>query len=143
MNFRRGRVREDPEMNLIPLIDVLLVILIFLMVSTTYSKFAGMEINLPTADAPPGQEAPNEINVTVTASGEIAINRRAVGSDAPAAIAEALRRAAGSPGAGTKAPVVIINADAKAAHQRVIDVMQGAQQAGLSHISFATQQKTP
>lgn len=143
MNFRRGRVREDPEMNLIPLIDVLLVILIFLMVSTTYSKFAGMEINLPTADAPPAAETPSEINVTVTANGEIAVNRRAVGSDAPAAISEALQRAAGTRGPGVKAPVVIINADAKAAHQRVIDVMQAAQQAGLSHISFATQQKTP
>ena len=143
MNFRRGRGREDPEMNLIPLIDVLLVILIFLMVSTTYSKFAGMEISLPTADAPPSKETPSEVNVTITAGGEVAINRRPVGSDAPAAIADALQRAAGPKVDAAKAPVVIINADAKAAHQRVIDVMQAAQQSGLTRISFATQQKNP
>ena len=141
MDFRRGRVREDPEMNLIPLIDVLLVILIFLMVSTTYSKFAGMEISLPTADAPISKDTPTEINVTVTASGEVAVDRQPVASEAPAAIAAALEKAAGPKGDPAKAPVVIINADAKAAHQRVIDVMQAAQQAGLIRISFATQQK--
>ena len=68
MNFRRGRSHEEPEINLIPLIDVLLVILIFLMVTTTYSKFSGLEINLPTADAPPPeQQQPNEVNVVLTA----------------------------------------------------------------------------
>ena len=51
MNFGRGRSREEPEINLIPMIDVLLVIIIFLMLTTTYSRFAGLEINLPTADA--------------------------------------------------------------------------------------------
>lgn len=136
MNFRRGRTQDEPEINLIPLIDVLLVILIFLMVTTTYSKFAGLEINLPTADAPPPeQQQPNEVNVILTASGEIMVNREPVGSREVAAISSALAKAA----SGAKEPVVIINADAKTAHQSVIDVMQAAQQAGLSHISFATQ----
>lgn len=136
MNFQRGRHREEPEINLIAMIDVLLVILIFLMISTTYSKFSGLEINLPTADAPQSKEQPNEINVAVTAAGEITVNKAPIGGRDIQSIAAAMKR---STGAG-KDPVVIINADAKAAHQSVIDVMQAAQQAGLSHISFATQQ---
>ncbi len=136
MNFQRGRVREEPEINLIPMIDVLLVILIFLMITTTYSKFAGLEINLPTADAQPPKEQPAEINVVVTASGDVLVNKVPVTGRNVDSIGIALKRAAGE----GREPVVIINADAKATHQSVIDVMQAAQQTGLSHISFATQQ---
>jgi biopolymer transport protein ExbD len=135
MNFRRGQHAEQPEINLIPLIDVLLVILIFLMITTTYSKFSGLEINLPTADAPPNQEQPNEINVAVTAGGEVLVNRAPNGGRDVESITTALKRAAGE----AREPIVVINADAKATHQSVIDVMQAAQRAGLSHISFATQ----
>lgn len=136
MNFQRDREREEPEINLIPMIDVLLVILIFLMITTTYSKFSGLEINLPTADAQQNKEQPDEINVVVVASGDIMVNKQTLGSRDVEAIRAALQRAAGS----GKEPVVIINADAKATHQSVIDVMQAAQGAGLAHISFATQQ---
>ncbi len=136
MNFGRGRSREEPEINLIPLIDVLLVIIIFLMLTTTYSRFAGLEINLPTADAQASSEKTVEINVAVTAVGDVVINKRPVNGAGLQAIVAAMQ-AVVPPGA--KDPVVIINADAKAAHQRVIDVLQAAQQAGLVHISFATQ----
>jgi biopolymer transport protein ExbD len=136
VNFQRGRAREEPEINLIPMIDVLLVILIFLMITTTYSKFAGLEINLPTADTQTQREQPNEINVVVTAGGEVLVNKVPVTGRNVDSIGMALKRAAGD----GKEPVVIINADAKATHQSVIDVMQAAQQNGLSHISFATQQ---
>ena len=135
MNFQRGRQGEEPEINLIPMIDVLLVILIFLMLSTTYSKFAGLEINLPTADAQAQQDKPNEIDVVVTAGGSVLVNKTPVVGGVEA-MAVVLRRAA----EGTQEPVVVINADAKAVHQNVIDVMQAARNAGLSHISFATQQ---
>lgn len=135
MNFSRGRPRDEPEINLIPMIDVLLVILIFLMVTTTYSKFAGLEINLPTADARSQQEKPDQIDVAVTATGNVLVAATPVAGGVEA-IGVALRRAA----EGTEAPVVVINADAKAAHQSVIDVMQAARNAGLSHISFAIQQ---
>ena len=134
MNFQRGRHREEPEINFIPLIDVLLVILIFLMVTTTYSKFSGLEINLPTADAQQPAEQPSEISVAVTASGEVLVNKAPAGRDIEA-ITVAIKRQAN----GVKDPVVVISADAKATHQSVIDVMQAAQAAGLSHISFATQ----
>ena len=136
MNFQRGRNREEPEINLIPMIDVLLVILIFLMITTTYSKFSGLEINLPTADASQSKEQPTEINVVVTAAGDVLVNKTPLGSRGIEAIAAALRPLSD----GVKEPVLIINADAKATHQSVIDVMQAAQQVGLSHISFATQQ---
>jgi biopolymer transport protein ExbD len=118
------------------MIDVLLVILIFLMITTTYSKFAGLEINLPTAETQQSVDQPNEVNVVVTAIGDVMVNNSPLGSRDVAAIGAALKRVAGS----AKEPVVIINADAKTPHQSVIDVMQAAQQAGLTHISFATQQ---
>jgi biopolymer transport protein ExbD len=136
MNFQRNRQQEMPEINLIAMIDVLLCILIFLMVTTTYSKFSGLEINLPTADAQQNKEQPDEINVMVTAMGEVLINRIPVTGHDAASIQQALQQAVP---AGKEA-VVIINADAKTTHQRVIDVMQAAQAAGLSPISFATQQ---
>ena len=135
MNFQRGRSREEPEINLIPMIDVLLVIIIFLMLTTTYAKFSGLEINLPTAEANKQPEQPNEIEVAVTAAGQVLINKSPLASGEVSVIADGLRRAAGS----RPDPVIVINADAKATHQSVVDVMQGAQTAGYPHISFATQ----
>ncbi|MCX9157145.1 biopolymer transporter ExbD [Niveibacterium sp. 24ML] len=136
MNFRRGRRTEEVEINLIPLIDVMLVIIIFLMLTTTYSKYSGLEINLPTAASPATPSVPNEIDVIVSANGDVTVNRVPVGARDPASIAEALRRARPE---SDKEPVVIINADAKTPHQAVIDVMQAAQTAGLPQITFATQ----
>ena len=135
MNFQRGRDRDEPEINLIAMIDVLLVILIFLMTTTTYSKFSGLEINLPTADSQQQPEQSNEIDVVVTAVGQIMVNRSPLANADVASIAEGLKRAAGA----RQDPVIIINADAKATHQSVVDVMQAAQAAGYPHISFATQ----
>jgi len=135
MNFQRGRESDVPEINLIPLIDVLLVIIIFLMLTTTYAKFSGLEINLPTADASKQAEQPNEVAVAVTAAGQVLVNKvPLLGADVKA-ISEALRRAAGD----ATDPVIVINADAKATHQSVVDIMQAAQAAGYPHISFATQ----
>lgn len=135
MNFRRGAGREEPEINLIPMIDVLLVIIIFLMLTTTYSKFSGIEINLPTAEAGKTSEQPNEVEVAVTASGQVLVNKVPLGSAEVQTIADAMRRAAGD----RQNPVIIISADAKATHQSVVDVMQAAQTAGYPHISFSTQ----
>ena len=135
MNFQRGRGREEPEINLIPMIDVLLVIIIFLMLTTTYSKFAGLEINLPTADVNQQNEQPNEIDVAVTAGGQVLVNKSPLATTDVNAISAALQQAAG----GRNDPVIVINADAKATHQSVVDVMQAAQSAGYPRISFATQ----
>ncbi|MBC9071587.1 biopolymer transporter ExbD [Thauera sp. CAU 1555] len=136
MDFRRSARHEEPEVSLIPLIDVVLVIIIFLMLTTTFSKVSGLEINLPTADAPASETQPNEIVVAITAAGEVLVNRVPVGARGLEPLVAALSNAAPQ---GGEQPVVIINADAKAAHQRVVDVMQAAQRAGLAHITFAIQ----
>jgi biopolymer transport protein ExbD len=138
MNFRKGKGREDPEINLIPFIDVLLVILIFLMITTTYSKYTSLQITLPTADAEKAMERPSEIHVVVDAQGRYEINGTQVAFHDVAGLAEDLKSAAGNAEA-KKEPVVIINADAMAAHQTVINVMQAAHMAGLSQLSFVAQ----
>ena len=135
MNFQRGREQDVPEINLIPLIDVLLVIIIFMMLTTTYAKFSGLEINLPTADAAKQAEQPNEVSVAVTATGQVLVNKAPLAANDVKSISEALRRAAGN----NSDPIIVINADAKATHQSVVDIMQAAQSAGYPRISFATQ----
>ncbi|KAA3649444.1 MAG: biopolymer transporter ExbD [Proteobacteria bacterium] len=135
MRFQTNRRQEEPEINLIPLIDVLLVIIIFLMLTTTYAKFAGLELNLPIASADAIEARNNEINIAVTAEGDVLINREPVVGRDIDAIAAALGRAAP---ADAEPPLVVINADAKAQHQRVVDVMQAAQRVGLPQITFAT-----
>jgi biopolymer transport protein ExbD len=136
MDFRRQTRHDEPEVSLIPLIDVVLVIIIFLMLTTTFSKVSGLEINLPTAEAEGSESTANEIVVAVTATGDVLVNRQPVGNRDVNAIAAALGKAIPP---GGREPVVVINADAKAAHQSVVDVMQAAQRAGLPHITFAIQ----
>ena len=135
MDFRRGRVREEPEINLVPMIDVMLVILIFLMITTTYSRYTELEINLPTADAARQDERANEVTVLVSAQGEYSINRAPVAVGDAEQLAADLRRAAGS----MREPIVVITADAKATHQSVIRVMEAARLAGLSQITFTAE----
>lgn len=137
MNFRRGSGRDEPEINLIPFIDVLLVIIIFLMMTTTYNKVSGIEIDLPTASAS-NATPPDEISVSVTASGMVVIDGQSMSRPSVDAVAAALKAATAKRSANAKPPVVSINADAKATHQSVIDVMQAAHQADLSQISFTT-----
>jgi biopolymer transport protein ExbD len=145
MNFRKGQGREDPEINLIPFIDVLLVILIFLMVTTTYSRFTELQITLPTADAEKAQDKPNQIEIGIDAQGRYKINSQAVSFLDTATLANDLKQAAGaleSGKGGAQDPVVIINADRAATHQSVIDVLEAARIAGLAKVTFAAQTST-
>jgi biopolymer transport protein ExbD len=135
MNLRGTRGREDPEINFIPLIDVLLVILIFLMVTTTYQRIAELQITLPEASADPAKDRPREINVGIDAQGRYVIDRNVFTFTSVGAMADLLKRVAGD----AKDPVVIINADAQATHQSVVHVMEAARAAGILHITFATQ----
>ena len=135
MNFQRGKVKEQPEINLVPLIDVMMVILIFLMITTTYSKYTELQINLPTADAEKQLERPNEIAVLVNARGQYMINKSPVAFSSIEQLAAELRRASGA----LKEPVVVISADATATHQSVVRVMEASRLAGLSQITFTTQ----
>lgn len=135
MNFRKGHVREEPEINLVPLIDVMMVILIFLMITTTYSKYTELQINLPTADAEKQLERPNEIAVVVSATGQYVINKTALSFTTVDALAAALKAAGGE----QKEPVVVISADATSTHQAVVRVMEAARAAGYAQITFTTQ----
>ena len=134
MNFRKRRL-EEPEINLIPFIDVLLVILIFLMLSTTYSKYTELQVTLPVADADKARDRAREIIVTVAADGRYSVNRKPVDGRSVQVMTAELAAAS----AGTADPVVIVSADATAAHQAVINVMDAARRAGLAKLTFATQ----
>jgi|SRR5690349_12797251 biopolymer transport protein ExbD len=135
MDFRKGRQEEPLEINLVPLIDVMMVILIFLMITTTYSKYTELQINLPTADAEKQLERSNELAVLVNAQGQYVLNRTPVAFRSTEQLAEELRRASAS----MKEPVVVISADAAATHQSVVRVMEAARLAGLTQITFTTQ----
>jgi biopolymer transport protein ExbD len=134
MNFRR-QSRDEPEINLIPFIDVLLVVLIFLMLSTTYSKFTELQVKLPVADVDQQRDYPKEVIVAVSADGRYAVNKTPVQGRSVEAVSSALSAAA----VAGKDSIVIISADATAAHQAVITVMEAARRSGLSQITFATQ----
>lgn len=134
MNFRK-KTNDEPEINLIPFIDVLLVVLIFLMLSTTYSKFTEMQLTLPVADTDAQKDYPKELIVAVGADGNYSVNRTALPGRSLESIATALTEAS----KGGKDAVVVISADANARHQSVVTVMEAARRAGLSQITFATQ----
>lgn len=134
MRFQRHSPAE-PEINLIPFIDVLLVVLIFLMLSTTYSKFTELQLNLPVADAQSPPLRPKEIVVTLQAQGQVSVQRVGLGKMGPEALADALRQAA----QGLEDPVLVINADARTPHQYVVNVIEAARKNNLGRITFVTQ----
>ena len=135
MNFQRGKDKEPLEINLVPMIDVMLVILIFLMITTTYSKYTELHINLPAAQAERQLERANEVTVLVNAQGQYVVNRMPLPFKSVEQLAGELRRAAEP----LKDPIVVISADAAATHQAVIRVMEAARIAGLGQITFTTQ----
>lgn len=138
MNFQKGKQNDEPEINLVPMIDVLLVILIFLVITTTYSKFAALEINLPqasTEEVDKNVEKPDSIDITVNAMGDYTINRVPVKSSS----IENLRDNLQSSAQNLSDPFIIINADAKATHQSVITIMEAARLAGYNKITFTTE----
>lgn len=139
MNFLRRRTREEPEINLIPMIDILLVILIFLMVTTSYSNFAHLRINLPQASGEESVAAPGKpINIAVDASDHYAVNNTRAAFNGVDDFADVLRKAAGD----QTDPTIIINADGKATHQSVINIMEAARLAGFGRITFTTQNQS-
>jgi len=135
MNFQRGKRHEELEMNLVPLIDVLLVIIIFLVVSATFARTSELQINLPTAEASTPQEKPLIITVEVDATGRYLVNSNEVGGGSVDEISAALIKAVGA----GKDPTIVINADAKSTHQSVVNVMEASRLANYTHITFATQ----
>lgn len=136
MNFHTRGTRDEPEINLIAFIDILLVVVIFLVLTTTYSKFTELKVNLPVADAEAPKQNPREVVVSVAADGRYAINRRVLEGSSVEQLTAALQESAQA----GRETVVVISADAAAAHQAVINVMDAARRAGLVQITFATQQ---
>lgn len=134
MNFRKSS-RDEPEINLIPFIDVLLVVLIFLMLSTTYSKFTELQIKLPLADAEQQRDYPKEVIVAVSSDGRYMINKTLVEGRNIESLGADLVLAAKA----GKDSVIIISADASSSHQSVITVMEAARRNGFVQITFATQ----
>jgi biopolymer transport protein ExbD len=139
VNFKKGRKREEPEINFIPLIDLLLVILIFLMVTTTYSKYAELQINLPEASAEKAPDRPQVINIGVDNAGKYAVNSTPVAFSSVEAFSNLLRDTAAA--SSMKDPVIAIGADAGATHQAVVNIMEAARLVGFTKISFTTQAK--
>lgn len=138
MNFRKGKASSDDiEINLIPFIDVLLVILIFLMVTTTYSRFSELKVSLPTASADSAPNRPLVLSVMVDQTGNVSINNQAVQAASPSQLANELKRQVPSQ-TDEKGPVVVVYADAQAKHQSVVNVLEAARIAGLGRITFAT-----
>lgn len=135
MNFSPRRQAEEPEINLIPFIDVLLVILIFLMLTTTYHRLTELQVQLPAADVDTMKQRPREIVVSISSEGRYAVDRQVLEGRTVEALESALRGAAG----GNKDAVVVISADSMAAHQSVIHAMDASRRAGLNRLSFAAQ----
>jgi biopolymer transport protein ExbD len=137
MRFSRPKSSE-PEINLIPFIDVLLVVLIFLMMTTTYGRLTQLDLRLPQADTAAQQEKPREIRVTITADGQYVVQKNQLSGNGIAAIGQALAAAAKE----VSNPLVIISADARATHQSVMLVLEAAQNAGLQQITFSAQARS-
>jgi biopolymer transport protein ExbD len=135
MKFRRSAVTDEPEINLIPFIDVLLVVLIFLMLSTTYSRFTELQVTLPTADAEKMKERPQELVVSVGSDGRYAVNRQALDGRSVELLTARLKELS----SGRPETVVVVTADALAAHQSVVNVLDAARRAGLARVTFAAQ----
>jgi biopolymer transport protein ExbD len=134
MKFHRDKSPE-PEINLIPFIDILLVVVIFLMLSTTYSKFTEMQLNLPVADAAAQQERPHEVIVTISSEGLFMVNKKPVNTRDVQGLSQALAATTQS----IENPMIIISADAQASHQSVMMVMEAARRNGLNQLTFAAQ----
>jgi biopolymer transport protein ExbD len=134
MKFHRQKSPE-PEINLIPFIDILLVVVIFLMLSTTYSKFTEMQLNLPVADAAAQQDRANEVVVAISSEGQFIVNKTPVNTRDVQGLSQALAQVTQR----MDNPMVIISADAQASHQSVMMVMEAARRNGLNQLTFAAQ----
>ena len=140
MRFRKRKPPEEPEINLIPFIDVLLVILIYLMMTTTFSKYTELQVTLPVAHAEAMPERANELTVTIDGAGNYAINNQRIEYENPVQLAnEMLVQAVAVAREGHSPPIVVIAADGNAPHQRVVNIMEAARIAGLERLTFATQ----
>jgi biopolymer transport protein ExbD len=137
MNLRPDRPQRDPEINLTPLIDVVFLLLIFFMVSTTFDRTSELEIELPEASAEPTEEEQELLEVTVDMQGRYYVNRKELLNTE----LETLKRAIEIAADGRHELPLVIRADANSPHQAVIKIMDAASQVGLTRLTFAAQHK--
>lgn len=136
MKFRRQR-GEEIGVNLTPLIDVVFLLLIFFMVSTTFKKETHINLSLPEAEGEQVAAENNQIEIVISARGEYAINERALINNE----FETLRAAIKKIGKGDTELPVIISADGNTPHQAVVNAMDAAGQLGYSRLSITTRQR--
>jgi biopolymer transport protein ExbD len=136
MRFQPRR-QEDPEINLTSLIDVVLLLVIFFMVSTSFTVDGRLQLRLPQATAAPERRLADSIVITVTVDGEYRVNDRVLANSSPATLREALTRTAAAVG-GTRGRQVTVRADARATHQSVITAMDVAGKLGFTQVNIAT-----
>lgn len=135
MNFRPNR-RDEVDLDITPLIDVVFLLLIFFMVSTTFEHNSEINITLPSSSKEITEAKPNAVNVGLDSEGNVYINDKALVN----AQMETIKIALSDALVGLNEPPVIISADANASHQSVVRVMDAARQLGLVKITFATQE---
>lgn len=138
MNIRPVRhEHEEPEINLTSLIDVVLLLLIFFMVSTSFIHQPGLKVDLPEATAQPLRQEGNPLRVSIDEKGRVAVNGHRLADSQPTTLMAAMKKAAGD----NKQPQVIISADAKTDYQAVVAAMDAAQQLGFARLSLATERQ--
>ena len=128
----------EPEINLIPFIDVLLVILIFLMISTTFTRYQELAINLPTANGSESQAETKQIHIAVSRDGRFAINGKVTDRSQLSNVLTQLNGQSGQKDAASSLQINI-DADARAPHQAVMSALEAARDANLSNIVFSSQ----
>lgn len=138
MKFRRQRT-EDEGINLTPLIDVVFLLLIFFMVSTTFTKRTQLSVDLPEAVGEQNSELPKQIEITIAADGSYAVNDQALVNTK----LETLKTAITKLSEGNNKVPLVITADAKTPHQAVVQAMDAAGQLGFAHLSITTRQPEP
>ncbi len=137
MNFKPRQPSPEPEINLVPFIDVLLVVMVFLMLTTSWSRLTELPIQLPQAETTASTPRPLQIVLTITAQGQFSVNQSPVGGSSMASLVAVLSPLA------QKESLLIIRADAAAQHQSVIHAMEAARRSGLSRITFEAQSALP
>lgn len=133
-----GTTSIEPEINLIPFIDVLLVVLIFLMISTTFTRYQELAITLPTANGSESQTELKQIHIAVSRDGRFAVNGKVTDRSQLSSALTQLNRQSGQK-EGASSLQVNIDADAKAPHQAVMSALEAARDANLSNIVFSSQ----
>lgn len=135
MNFRTRRRPDDVELNFVPLIDVLVVLLIFLMVTTSFNRLGQLKVDLPQATAEGVPAKNRQIELAISTEGTYAVDGVQLSGDTPAALTAALRQAA----AGHAEPVLVLSVDRLTPHERVVAAMVAAREAGLENLTFAVE----